>query len=113
VTGKQEGLGSSAQVLTNALLVGRSGTCSSPRMYATKMPSLPRGHLLITYSSRLVLRNGLFKPAFASGQPDIYFLAGGAIASLVAFATRNFTTVLALIWIGSPVCGLRPMRALR
>ena len=37
----------------------------------------------------------------------------GAIASLVAFATRNFTTVLALIWMGSPVCGLRPMRALR
>ena len=26
-----------------------------------------------------------------------YFLAGGAIASLVALATRNFTTVLALI----------------
>src|SRR6185369_45401 len=40
-----------------------------------------------------------------------YFL--GAIASLVALATRNFTTVLALIWMGSPVCGLRPMRALR
>jgi hypothetical protein len=28
---------------------------------------------------------------------DYYFFAGGAIASLVAFATRNFTTVLALI----------------
>jgi len=54
-----------------------------------------------------------FQPAFASSKPDNYFLAGGAIASLVAFATRNFTTVLALIWIGSPVCGLRPMRALR
>src|SRR5437588_10619612 len=40
-----------------------------------------------------------------------YFL--GAIASFAALATRNFTTVLALIWIGSPVCGLRPMRALR
>src|SRR5215813_293636 len=40
-----------------------------------------------------------------------YFL--GAIASFAAFATRNFTTVFALIWIGSPVCGLRPMRALR
>src|ERR1700719_88050 len=37
----------------------------------------------------------------------------GAIASLAALATRNFTTVLALIWIGSPVCGLRPTRALR
>src|SRR5205814_4977147 len=40
-----------------------------------------------------------------------YFL--GAIASFAALATRNFTTVLALIWVGSPVCGLRPMRALR
>ena len=35
------------------------------------------------------------------------------MASLAALATRNFTTVFALIWIGSPVCGLRPMRALR
>src|SRR5258707_1358496 len=40
-----------------------------------------------------------------------YFL--GAIVSFTALATRNFTTVLALIWMGSPVCGLRPMRALR
>src|SRR5947209_14980971 len=40
-----------------------------------------------------------------------YFL--GAIASFAALATRNFTTVLALIWMGSPVCGLRPTRALR
>jgi len=54
-----------------------------------------------------------FQPAFASSKSDHYFLGGGAIASLVALATRNFTTVLALIWIGSPVCGLRPMRALR
>jgi hypothetical protein len=30
-----------------------------------------------------------------------YFL--GAMASLAALATRNFTTVLALIWMGSPV----------
>jgi hypothetical protein len=36
-------------------------------------------------------------PAFASNKSDNYFLAGGAIASFVAFATRNFTTVLALI----------------
>ena len=35
------------------------------------------------------------------------------IASLAALATRNFTTRLALIWIASPVAGLRPMRALR
>src|ERR1035441_5814375 len=41
-----------------------------------------------------------------------YFF-GGAMVSLAALATRNFTTVLALILIGSPVCGLRPMRALR
>ena len=53
------------------------------------------------------------QPAFFISEPGNYFFAGGAMASLVAFATRNFTTVLALIWIGSPVCGLRPMRALR
>src|ERR1700675_4683286 len=40
-----------------------------------------------------------------------YFL--GAIASLAALATRNLSTVLAGIWMGSPVCGLRPTRALR
>src|SRR5258707_10118929 len=35
------------------------------------------------------------------------------IASFNAFAGRRRTTVLALILIASPVCGLRPMRALR
>jgi len=35
------------------------------------------------------------------------------IASFAALATRNFTTFLALIWIFSPVAGLRPTRALR
>jgi hypothetical protein len=40
-----------------------------------------------------------------------YFL--GAIASFAALATRNFTTVFAGILMASPVCGLRPMRALR
>src|ERR1700722_7456476 len=42
----------------------------------------------------------------------VYFF-GGAITSLADFATRNFTTVLALILMASPVWGLRPMRALR
>jgi hypothetical protein len=37
------------------------------------------------------------RPALQSSKFDDYFLAGGAMASLVAFATRNFTTVLALI----------------
>src|SRR5579863_613105 len=41
-----------------------------------------------------------------------YFF-GGAITSLADFATRNLTTVLALILMASPVWGLRPMRALR
>src|SRR5215470_13516960 len=50
-------------------------------------------------------------PAFESKQDSTYFL--GAIASFAALATRNFTTVFALIWIGSPVCGLCPVRALR
>src|SRR6202048_23737 len=35
------------------------------------------------------------------------------MASLNAFDARKRTTVLALILIASPVCGLRPMRALR
>src|SRR5512142_3431543 len=35
------------------------------------------------------------------------------IASFAAFATRNFTTRFAAILIGSPVAGLRPIRALR
>ena len=35
------------------------------------------------------------------------------IASFAALATRNFTTFLALIWMVSPVAGLRPRRALR
>src|ERR1700675_858016 len=35
------------------------------------------------------------------------------MASLNAFAARKRTTVLALILMASPVCGLRPMRALR
>jgi hypothetical protein len=34
-------------------------------------------------------------------------------ASLSALEGRSRTTVLALILIASPVCGLRPMRALR
>src|ERR1700675_1201709 len=35
------------------------------------------------------------------------------MASLNAFEARKRTTVLALILMASPVCGLRPMRALR
>src|SRR5437868_5484202 len=53
-----------------------------------------------------------FLPALSLARSGAYpFL--GAIASFAALATRNFTTVLALILIGSPVCGLRPMRAFR
>src|ERR1019366_2003287 len=48
---------------------------------------------------------------FVSSETRVYFL--GVIASLAALATRNLTTVLAGILIASPVCGLRPMRALR
>src|SRR6185437_13442281 len=43
---------------------------------------------------------------------DHYFFEG-AIASLADLATRNLTTVLALILMAWPVCGLRPMRAFR
>src|ERR1019366_6032918 len=49
---------------------------------------------------------------FIVRSPENYFF-GGAMVSFAALATRNFTTVLALILMASPVCGLRPMRALR
>src|SRR5258708_4703774 len=48
------------------------------------------------------------------GDGTAYFFGlGGTIASLTAFATRNFTTFLAGILIASPVAGLRPILALR
>src|SRR2546430_17090326 len=42
--------------------------------------------------------------------PRAYF---PSTATLQAFATRDFTTRLAGILMGSPVCGLRPIRAFR
>ena len=48
-------------------------------------------------------------PAGGLGLADVrstsasYFFLGGTTASLNAFARRNFTTVLAGIWMGSPV----------
>src|SRR5579863_1666183 len=51
-------------------------------------------------------------PLFSGPVQTNYFL-GGAMTSLAALATRNLTTVLALILMAWPVCGLRPMRALR
>src|ERR1700684_2523965 len=51
-------------------------------------------------------------PARLRARTIPYFL-GGAMVSLATLATRNLTTVFALILIGSPVWGLRPMRALR
>src|SRR5262249_2593044 len=58
------------------------------------------------------------RPAFAAGPWLIFFLREqsyffGAITSLTALATRNFTTVLAAILMGSPVWGFRPIRAFR
>src|SRR5271167_439219 len=51
------------------------------------------------------------RPASVRTKEHYGFL--GAIESFAALATRNLTTVLAGILIASPVCGLRPMRALR
>jgi len=45
----------------------------------------------------------------SSGERN-YFLPG-TIASFATLATRIFTTVLAGILMGSPVAGLRPIRA--
>src|SRR6185437_7107182 len=50
---------------------------------------------------------------FSAGVERTTYFFGGAIVSLADLATRNLTTVFALILIGWPVCGLRPMRALR
>src|SRR5260370_6289358 len=50
-------------------------------------------------------------PLHALGQPRNYLAP--KIASLAALATRNLTTLLAAIWMVSPVAGLRPTRALR
>src|ERR1039458_4344075 len=44
--------------------------------------------------------------------PECYFFTG-AITSFAALATRNLTTVLALILIAAPVWGVRQRRALR
>src|ERR1700761_2233897 len=54
-------------------------------------------------------------PALFGGrsQEKPCYFRGGAMLSLAALATRNLTTVFALILMASPVCGLRPMRALR
>jgi hypothetical protein len=49
-------------------------------------------------------------PARTAAMPP-YFLP--RIASLAAFATRNFRTFLAGIRMLSPVAGLRPVRAFR
>src|SRR6266850_2502177 len=50
---------------------------------------------------------------FGPQAENYFFFAPGAMASLAALATRNFTTVLAAILIASPVAGFRPIRALR
>ena len=56
--------------------------------------------------------SGPASPPAGRSRRNRYFLAP-RIASLAAFATRNFTTRLAGILIASPVAGLRPMRAFR
>ena len=53
-----------------------------------------------------------FRPLRKAGPDGGYFFLGGATASLNAFARRVFTTVLAGIWMASPVWGLRPVRPL-
>ena len=52
-------------------------------------------------------------PGGGSPNSSVPYFFAPRIASLAAFATRNFTTRLAGILIASPVAGLRPMRAFR
>src|SRR5579863_5673222 len=66
--------------------------------------------------ARLILFQAKAKGEAAASpfvQPSPNYFFGGAIVSFAALATRNFTTVFALILIAAPVCGLRPIRALR
>src|SRR5947199_3919641 len=58
----------------------------------------------------LVCRLLLEKKNVLNASPRAYF---PSTATLQAFATRNFTTRLAGILRGLPVCGLRPIRAFR
>src|SRR5215469_6210089 len=59
-------------------------------------------------------KGGAYASSLSTSPNDrnAYFF-GGAMVSLADLATRNFTTVLALILMAWPVWGLRPMRALR
>src|SRR5258708_40225767 len=56
------------------------------------------------------------RPAFAGWAffvPDAAGTGNGQTASLSSLEARKATFLLALIWIGSPVGGLRPIRAAR
>ena len=62
----------------------------------------------VSHDGRLTASLAVAVALPASGN---YFL-GGAIVSFATFATRNLTTVFALILMASPVCGLRPSAGL-
>jgi len=84
-------------------LVGQSTLHVSTRAWVSEDASTKQIWMLIEYGSVELRRH--------CAPRKVYFT--GAIASLAALATRNFTAVFALILIDSPVCGLRPIRAAR
>src|SRR5580700_5736363 len=94
--------------------------CAKQQARRTQTKQGTTGSSLLTCLEQEPLRRypgGLFAcDTFAQFPQSVsqsnYFFAG-AIVSFATLATRNFTTVLALILIVSPVCGLRPSRALR
>ena len=88
-----------------------AGTFSARcRLRAFMGPGIIFLHISSTTSVDSKTRRQVVPGAFLFGSD--YFL-GGATASLAALESRNFTVVLALILIASPVAGLRPMRAAR
>ena len=71
---------------------------------SSRASSFTLGHELMAVYPAIAwqLRPASFDKIAATNQPICYFL-GGAMVSLAALATRNLTTVLALILMVSPV----------
>ena len=81
---------------------GRSACCSR------RLPERRNGRPNVERAPRVSRRSPL--ASRISGLADAY--RRGRTASFICFGMRAFTTVLAGILMGSPVAGLRPMRAL-
>src|SRR4029077_7469075 len=59
------------------------------------MPSLPRGHLLITSWSRLVFRNRLGGPGLSERRAESYFLSSFILSSFILSSFLSFLSFFA------------------